>query len=79
MKAIAHEVLDPTDVLQFVKTDLLENHSATLRPRVLHDALGLRRTPILRGAAYLAALHGEPWRPQVWRCAVGGRDTEMRP
>ncbi len=65
MKAIAHEVCDPTDVLQFVETDLLENDSASVRPRVLHDAVGLRRSPILRGAAYLAALNGEPWRPHV--------------
>jgi hypothetical protein len=65
MKAIAHEVLDPRDVLQSVETDLLENGSADVRPRVLHDPVGLQGLPILRGAAYLAALNGEPWRPRV--------------
>ncbi len=64
MKAIAHEVLDP-DVLQFVETDLFENVSASVRPRVIHDAVGRHRIPILRGAAYFAALNGEPWRAQV--------------
>src|SRR3712207_5671288 len=48
--AIAHEVLDLTDVLQFVETDLLENGSASVRPRMLHDAVGQPRTLILRAA-----------------------------
>lgn len=65
MDTIAHELLDPTDVLQWVETDLPENGSASVAPRVLHNAVGRPRTVILRGAAYLAALDGEPWRPHV--------------
>jgi hypothetical protein len=44
MNAIAHEVLDPPDVLQSVETDLLKNGSGSVRPRVLHDAVGQPRT-----------------------------------
>lgn len=73
MNPIAHEVLDPTDVLQFVETDLPESGSVSVRPRVLHDAVVRGRTVILRGAAYLAALDGEPWRPSTSRRAGGGR------
>ena len=65
MKAIAHEVLDPADVLQLVETALLQNDAAGVRHPVLHDSVGLRRSPIRRGAAYVAARDGEPGKPHV--------------
>ncbi len=54
----------PADVLRFVETDVpvigprdaLKVHCATVSPHV---------SPTLRGAAYIAALKGDPWRPQV--------------
>jgi hypothetical protein len=61
MRVTAHEGIDSTDVLQVEGTDLLEDGSADIRAPVLHDAV-LHISPILRGAAYLAALDGDPWR-----------------
>jgi hypothetical protein len=65
MNAMARERFSPADVLRFVETDLPEIGVGDVLERV-HDATARpHASPILRGAAYIAALEGDPWRSQV--------------
>jgi hypothetical protein len=61
----AQERLGPADVLRFAETHLPEVGSSDVLKRVHRATVGPHAPPILRGAAYIAALKGDPWRPQV--------------
>jgi hypothetical protein len=62
VRVIAHEVLD---VLKVGQIALPEHDSTSVMPCAVPEPAGPRRSSILRGAAYLAALQGEPWRPHA--------------
>ena len=62
---IAHEQFGPADLLRLVEADLAETGSGDVLMRVHCRTARPPASPILRGAAYLAALKGDPWRPQM--------------
>ena len=62
---IAHERLAPTDDLRFGEIGLPEIGLGDVLLRVHCTTVSPHASPVLRGAAYLAALKGDPWRPQM--------------
>ena len=67
---IAHDTVGSADDLRFEKIDLAEIDLPELPRgdvlmRVHCPKVSPHASPILRGAAYLAALKGDPWRPQM--------------
>ena len=62
---IALERFGPSNVLRLAGTNLSEIGSGDVLMRVHCTTVNPHASPILRGAAYFAALEGDPWRPQV--------------
>ncbi len=61
----AQERSGPAAVLRHVQSELPESGPGDVLKRV-HRVTGTPHVaPPLRGAAYIAALDGDPWRPQV--------------
>jgi hypothetical protein len=64
MNATALERSAPADVLRFLATGLPQVVTDDTPTQVARANAGPRPSPILRGAAYIAALDGDPWRPR---------------
>jgi hypothetical protein len=62
---IAYERFTPANGRRLVETDLSEIGSGDVLMRMHCTTASPHASPILRGAAYLAALKGDPWRPQM--------------
>jgi hypothetical protein len=62
MNAITPERFAPADVVRFLATGLPEVNTGDLPTHVASANAGPHSSPILRGAAYIAALDGDPWR-----------------
>ena len=62
---IVQEQFGPADLLRLTETDLAETGSDDVLMGVHCPTVSPHALPILRGAAYLAALKGDPWRPQM--------------
>jgi NADPH:quinone reductase-like Zn-dependent oxidoreductase len=62
---IAYERFTTADGVRLVETDLPEIGSGDVLMRVHRTTVRTHASPILRGAAYLAALKGDPWRPHL--------------
>ena len=61
----AQERFGPADVLRSVEADRCESGPGDVLKRVHRATVTPHGAPFLRGAAYIAALDGDPWRPQV--------------
>ncbi len=61
---ITHHQCGPAD-LRLVETDLPEIGPGGVLERVHRATVSRQASPILRRAAYLAALKGDPWRLQM--------------
>ena len=61
----AQERSGPAAVLRFVKAEPPGSGPDGLLKRVHRATVTPHGAPFLRGAAYIAALDGDPWRPQV--------------
>ena len=62
---MAYERFGPPNGLRFVETDLPPIGSGDVLMGEQRPTVSAHASLILRGAAYLAALRGDPWRPQA--------------
>jgi hypothetical protein len=65
MDIAAQERFGPADVLRSVETDRSESRPGDVVKRVHCATVSPHGSPVLGGAAYITALQGDPWRPQV--------------